>query len=141
MDKKHSFLGKGWSFPPVFSKTGLGIQLGMAYGDQNIRESLRAIITTVPGERLMIPDYGADTSQLLFEDLAPSFVINLQDVISDAILFYEPRIKLDEVIVEMDQYSEGLVNISINYTIRETNTRSNFVFPYFLVEGTEIKRI
>lgn len=141
MEEANSFLGAGWSFPPTFSKFGKQISLQTASGNQDIQESLRIILTTIPGERVMLPLFGADTSELIFEELDEAFRINLNDTISDAILNYEPRIQLDEVIIELDRHLEGVVNVDIQYTILQHNTRTNVVFPFFLIEGTEITRI
>ena len=113
----------------------------MVSAEQNIRENLEVLLTTIPGERVVLPTFGADTTQLVFEELDAAFEARFKNVVTDAILYFEPRIKVESIKIEMDNALEGIVNVSIDYTIREINTRSNFVFPYFLIEGTEIKRI
>lgn len=140
-DSNASFLGRGWSFPPTFIKSSTDISVLMVSAEQNIRENLEVLLTTIPGERVVLPTFGADTTQLVFEELDASFEARFKNVVTDAILYFEPRIKLESVKIEMDNALEGIVNVSIDYTIRAINTRSNFVFPYFLIEGTEIKRI
>ena len=32
----------------------------------------------------------------------------------------------------------GILDISIDYTIRETNSRFNFVYPFYLNEGVQL---
>ena len=36
--------------------------------------------------------------------------------------------------------ADRTVTIEIEYTIAGTNTRNNFVYPFYLTEGTEIPR-
>ncbi|MFZ4698658.1 MAG: GPW/gp25 family protein, partial [Candidatus Methylumidiphilus sp.] len=59
--------------------------------------------------------------------------------IRTAILYFEPRILLNGVTLT-PQYLEGRIDILIDYTVATTNTRSNYVYPYYLREGTEILR-
>ena len=58
--KQHpqSFLGRGWSFPPRFDDRQYTIM--MVEEEEDIRQSLRILFSTLPGERLMKPDYGCD---------------------------------------------------------------------------------
>ena len=64
-EKVKSFLGKGWSFPPVFDKLNLGVR--MDENDQDIQSSIRIILNTYPGERLMQPNFGCTLFRMNFE--------------------------------------------------------------------------
>ena len=131
-----SFLGKGWAFPPSFSSHIK--QVLMVKNEEDIEQSLHILLTTTPGERLMLPEYGCDLNMLVFQQLDRSLLTFAADLIETAIYYHEPRIKVDQVHIEvMDEYS-GLVHIHIAYTIRHTNTRRNMVYPFYLKEGTNI---
>ena len=61
------------------------------------------------------------------------------DLIKTAILYFEPRVILDRVGL-VPEPLEGRVKIEIDYTIAGTNTRNNFVYPFYVNEGTEVVR-
>ena len=63
----------------------------------------------------------------------------VKDLVEQAILLFESRIKLNEVKVEYNPLVEGVIYISLDYTIRTINTRQNLVYPFYRLEGTNIK--
>jgi phage baseplate assembly protein W len=138
MIKNPSFLGTGWNFPPQFNRGGdrpiSGVK--MAIAEEDIRQSLEIILTTQPGERLMHPDFGCELSQFVFEEVRQGVMTRIKDIVSDALLNHEPRIQVDAVEVNESSAKAGLLLIEIDYTIRQTNTRSNLVFPFYLNEAT-----
>jgi hypothetical protein len=134
---ENSFLGRGWSFPPVFSRGENSVS--MVDEEEDIRQSLVILLSTIKGERVMQPDFGANMEELLFEPLTVSFAKKISDQIERAILFYEPRIKTDDISFNQDN-ENGLVEIRIDYTIIATNNRRNIVYPYYLNEGTNISQ-
>ncbi len=133
--ENNSFLGRGWSFPPTF-KTGEN-SVEMVEDEEDIKQSLKILLSTIKGERIMLPDYGANVEDLLFEPLTVSFAKRMSVDIERAILFYEPRIKTDDVSFRQDT-DIGLVELKIDYTIIATNSRRNIVYPYYKNEGTDI---
>ena len=129
------FLGTGWTFPPEFNK---GIRNSiMVSGAQDIKESLHILLSTKPGERLMNPKYGCDLSVMLFEPISRTLLKYVEDLISMAILHYEPRITLEKVIFNEDAIG-GILYIDVQYVVRTTNSRSNMVYPFYLNEGTNL---
>jgi len=136
-DINKSFLGSGWSFPPRFSKATDGVE--MSQDEADIAESIFILLSTVPGERTMNPDYGCDLQSQVFESVNNTMKTNIKDIISRAILFFEPRVRLREVkVLEADGALNGRVNITIDYEIRGTNSRKNIVYPFYLTEGTDV---
>ena len=129
-----SFLGRGWSFPPTFSRSSGAV--AMVGGVEDVRQSLVILMGTVPGERLMLPTYGCDLARFLFSELNATTLTEIQDVVSTAILRWEPRIDLLRVAVDLDGDRPGLILITIDYRIRRTNTRTNLVYPFYLAEAT-----
>lgn len=129
------FLGKGWGFPPEFRKGKLGVK--MSSGAEDIKESLFILLSTKLGERFMTPDFGCDIDSLLFEPIDLNLEQSLDDEIRRAILLYETRISIDEIIFH-PKPDEGVIHINIEYLIRTTNTRTNIVFPFYLTEGTNL---
>lgn len=132
-----SFLGTGWGFPPTFSiKTS---EVGMLSDEEDIKSSLEILLTTRPGERVMRPDYGCNLDELVFEPLTTTFKTYIKDLISTAILYYEPRIEVNSIDLDDTGELEGRILIVIDYTVSSTNTRFNFVFPFYKNEATDLK--
>lgn len=139
MSKKldRPFLGRGWSFPPGFSnKTN---QVFMVQEEEDIQESLSILLSTRQGERSMQPRYGCNLEVMLFEPLTTTLITRVSDQIKTSILFNEPRIDLNNVRINTQSINEGLVLIEITYTVRNTNSRFNFVYPFYLEEGSNIR--
>ncbi|PIB35021.1 hypothetical protein BFP72_06245 [Reichenbachiella sp. 5M10] len=132
-----SFLGVGWKFPPEFEQRNGSVVL--VSEEEDIRESLYILLSTIPGERVMMPEYGCNLKFVAFESLDSTLITRVQDVIERAILYFEPRIIIDEINVGQDDDDMGRLNIDLIYTIRRTNTRSNMVYPYYLIEGTDVR--
>lgn len=134
---EHSFLGTGWGFPPRFDKSLKSVI--MLKDEEDIQSSLYILLTTRIGERVMQPTYGCNLDELVFESLTSTFKSYIRDLVMTAILFHEPRIKLNKVELDDSRELEGIILIEIDYTVRSTNTRFNYVFPYYKNEGTDIK--
>jgi phage baseplate assembly protein W len=132
-----SFLGTGWTFPPTFSNKS--VTVGMLSDTADIESSLQILLSTRKGERVLRPDYGCNLDELVFEPLTTTFETYIKDLIATAILYYEPRIDVNKIILDDSSVYEGRIVISIDYTIRSTNSRFNFVYPFYKTEGTEIK--
>lgn len=132
-----SFLGTGWGFPPAFSNKAA--EVAMLRDVDDIQSSLEILLTTRPGERVMRPDYGCNLDELLFEPLTTTFKTYIKDLVSTAILYYEPRIEVNSIELDDTGELEGRIVISIDYTVSATNTRFNFVYPFYKKEGTDLR--
>lgn len=124
------FLGTGWAFPPAFDGRGAGAT--MVAGEEDVHQALRILLSTNPGERVMRPAWGGGLRRMVFEAMDQSTLTALRDTIEQAVRFHEPRVRLDGVDVDLDERIEGVLRLSLRYTIRRTNTRHNLVFPFYL---------
>lgn len=131
-----SFLGTGWSFPPSFDKPNASVLMVSDVAD--IEESIRIILSTIPGERIMLPDFGCNIRKMVFEVVDSRFAAELNHLIYHALLEYEPRIKLVDCQIADQTMESGVVYVQINYTVIATNTRHNMVYPFYFLEGTNI---
>lgn len=131
-----SFLGRGWSFPPTFDPALPGVQ--MVELEADVASSLHVLLSTAQGERVMVPQYGCNLDELVFESLDTRMKTLMADKIESAILYYEPRIDLEDVQLDDSGDLDGVVMIGIVYRIKATNSRFNMVFPYYRQEGTDI---
>lgn len=137
MEKITSFLGTGWSFPPQFSKATREVK--MLSDEEDIQNSLEVLLSTKVGERIMQPSYGCNMDALLFEPINLTLQTFIKDLVSTAILYYEPRIKPENVSLKTSD-TEGVILIEIDYIIRTTNTRHNLVYPFYVDEGTLVNK-
>ena len=135
-DVYRSFLGTGWSFPPEFTQNGR--EVVMTSDEDDIRASLTILFGTVRGERFMIPRYGLDPHELLFEPAATTMKAFLKDRIATAILIHEPRIRVLSLEVDMPDPSAGTLWIALDYEVRATNSRYNLVYPFYRHDGSEM---
>ena len=132
------FLGKGWGFPPTFQRGGAGVVT--VKEDVDIQQSLEIILSTEPGERVMRPDFGCNMQAMVFEPMNTSLITYMRDKIEKALLYHEPRIDLKRVEINTANVLEGVVLIEVDYVVRTTNRRQNYVYPYYINEGTDIKK-
>lgn len=111
----------------------------MLTGEEDIHSSLMILLTTTPGERILRADYGADLTPYLFEPLTTTMRTLIAERLKTAILFYEPRIKVEDIALADDELLAGRILITITYRERTTNSRYNFVFDYYIKEATELR--
>ena len=138
--EKISFLGRGWKFPPQFSRDINGPLMVQDFED--IQESLHILLKTRVRERIMQSGYGSNLELLLFESMSTTFLTFMKDQIANAILTYEPRVNLIQVAIDarqqFDDQNRGTIVILIDYEVRGTNRRDNIVYPFYLNEGTNV---
>jgi phage baseplate assembly protein W len=132
----NSFLGTGWAFPPAFDNHFWGPL--MVSDAEDIKQSILIILNTTPGERLMQPEFGCNLKSMVFEIMNDGFINDFQNMVMQSLLRFEPRINFTSAEIIKHEPEEGVLYISINYTIIITNTRHNIVYPFYLTEGTNI---
>ena len=114
------FLGRGLKFPlQVDPKTG---KIAMADQEEDIREAIGIILRTGQGERVMRPEFGANS---------------IAQEVRLILLEQEPRIRDVEVRCDQLDQQDGSVVIQVSYTVRSTNNRYNHVYPFYVTEGSE----
>jgi hypothetical protein len=126
------FLGRGWGFPLA---VGLGDEINMVADDDDIREAIRIILETDPGERVMRPDFGAGLRHMVFEPINTSTMALVQRRVEAALVAWEPRITVQDVTVSAERAALGVLDIRIDYMVRKTNTFYNLVYPFYLQES------
>lgn len=134
MDANKSFLGRGWGFPPRFDVDSGKVR--MVEAEDDIEESLRILLSTSPGERVMCPEFGCNLRIHVFDGIGETTFTAIRDAVGRAVLQFEPRITLDDVAIDDSEAYDGLLRIILVYTVRTTNTRSNLVYPFYFLEAT-----
>ena len=88
------FVGRGFAWPMGVDHTG-SIALTAQGGD--LEDSIRMVLLTAPGERLMRPQFGCRIWDLLFEPVNANLIGLISQAVRDALAQWEPRIEVDEV--------------------------------------------
>ena len=123
-----SFLGTGWSFPPSFNKHTKAVD--MVSNETDISQSLKIILFTDLGSRIMRSDFGSDVKNFTFESINRGSIMRLSNTIYGAINKHEPRINLEKVDIDQSQANDGKLLIKLEYLIKSVNVRTNAVFPF-----------
>jgi phage baseplate assembly protein W len=90
------------------------------------------LLLTALGERVMRPGFGSKASRLVFAPGSVQYLRLAEVTVREAVRDFEPRITLDAVAAELDPDDATRAVISISYRVRQTNTRGNLVFPFYL---------
>ena len=135
-DNSKKFLGTGWSFPPTFNRQLQGVE--MISQEEDVRSSISIILCTITGERVRLPTFGCNLRPRLFDALNVANIALMEKYVHEALVLHEPRIKVENIFSTAFQ-EEGRLEINIRYSIVATNTRYNYVFPYYINEATNIE--
>ncbi len=123
------FLGTGIAFPIGVNQNG---EIKKSSYEESIEESIKIILSTKLGERMMRPEFGCRIHELIFapnnattQNLAIYYV-------AEALKKWENRILLKDVDANEDE--ENSIIIEVEYQVRDTNSFYNLVYPFYLTE-------
>ena len=131
------FLGVGWGFPVAREAGELRGELRFAHAayEQSIEQSIRIILGTARGERVMRPDFGCGLQDLVFS-VAGGATLGLAKLeVREALRRWEPRIDILAVTASLISPHENGIRISVDYRVRTTDNRFNLVYPFYLDRG------
>ena len=116
---RRDFLGKGWAFPFGFDRASGGVKTST--GEENIKQCISVILSTRPGERQMLPEFGCRLHEVLFSPNTRATSALIAHHVKTALVRWEPRIEVIDVLAEAEQ--NGSVNVDVHYVIKATSTR------------------
>ncbi|HEX8306432.1 MAG TPA: GPW/gp25 family protein [Jatrophihabitans sp.] len=125
-----SYVGRGSSRPLEVEHTG---SINLTDGAEDLDRSIRMVLLTAPGERLMRPDFGCHIWDLLFKPVTPNLLRLIAEAVRDSLARWEPRIVVDDVQPTVDPNDSALIRITISYRVRVTNDRRNLVYPFYVI--------
>jgi len=126
------FLGRGWAFPVGVDPAG---DVRTAADEQTVEESIRVIIGTAKGERVMRPEFGCGIHDRVFDTIDANTRTLVETAVEEALVEFEPRIAVENVTTSTEDIDEGVLLIEVAYRIRDSNTRRNLVYPFYLQGG------
>lgn len=129
-----SFVGRGILWPMGVDHTGA---LALSSGADDIDRSMRIVLATAPGERVMRPQFGCRIWELMFEPVTANLLGSMADAVQEAVAQWEPRVEVSEVVVLPDDDDASLVRIVVKYVVRTTNDERNLVYPFYVIPREE----
>ncbi|HWJ12149.1 MAG TPA: GPW/gp25 family protein [Gemmatimonadaceae bacterium] len=142
-DRKE-FLGCGWAMPVELDPlTGL---VARVEHEEDIRQSIRIIVETQEGERVMRPRFGCGIHEMAFAAIDTTAIQRIKSTIEEALRRCEARIEVLDIIVQQaplpvlrngqrEVLQDGELLIELEYRVRKTNQVGNLVFPFYFAEG------
>ncbi|MBK8814431.1 MAG: GPW/gp25 family protein [Methylococcaceae bacterium] len=115
--RQPNLFGQGLSFPPRVGSDG---RLVWSSGEDNVRESIRIILMTEQGERIMREAFGCGLRQYLFEPNTAATRQRIRDTITHSISRWEPRVVVDDVSVEADDDDQRRAAVTIFFRLVAT---------------------
>lgn len=127
-----AFIGTGWKFPVrVNGRSGLSY----ASDAELIEQAIWIILSTAPGSRIMLPEFGCGIHDYVFAPNTANVRATLEHAVERALLRYEPRIDVLSVRARTAADEESTLLIHIAYRIRANNAFHNLVYPFYVAEG------
>lgn len=101
----------------VLSPTG---RIALVDGHEAIRQSLKLLLSTAPGERVAWPDYGCNLHLLAFspnDETTQGLAIHY---VREAVSIWEPRVDIIDIDAIADSDSPERLVVQLLYRVRET---------------------
>lgn len=121
--------GRGWAFPTYLDDRN---QIALVDDDIDIRQSIFIIIKTVPGERVMRPEFGCHIHDLIFWPVNEDTATVAERYVTEALERWEPRIRVQDVIATLGEQDIGELFLEIVYEIKNRSDIRTLVYPFYL---------
>ena len=121
------FYGRGMTYPLQLGVAGVRESAGV----EKVEESIRIILGTQYGERVMRPRFGSNLRSLAFAPNDVSTANLARYYVTEGLAQSESRIDVLDVAVDNDTI-RGALLIDITYRLRATQDVRNLVYPFYL---------
>jgi Bacteriophage baseplate protein W len=126
------FIGRGWAFP---IRTDANGGIALVSREREVAEAIRVIVSTVPGERPMRPEFGCRIHDFVFSPADSATADAISAEVTRALRMWEHRIDVGDVDVLFTEDDPTVFYIDIKYQMKQTNDRHNLVFPFYVIPG------
>jgi uncharacterized protein len=126
----NDYLGVGWAFPVGVDARG---RIALARRERDIEESIRIILLTPVGQRLMRPTFGCDIHELLFAPNNANTTGLATYYVQQALAMWEPRIEVKRVRVAPDPADGARMLIEVEYQVKATYDSRALVVPFYRI--------
>lgn len=122
-------LGRGWAFP--IAPDAVAGDLRYREGPEKVREAIRIVLMTEPGERVMRPTFGCPLRSFLMSPNNVATRALIEREVEAALSAWEQRIRVREVVAEAGD-DPALVLVSVRYEHRRDASEDLLVWPFYL---------
>lgn len=130
--RNREFVGQGLHWPLQLNSQG-GVL--MTQGETEIEQSIRIILETIPGERVMRPEFGCRAWELLFAPRNTTTESQLIEFVQDALRMWEPRINVTSVTIASNTgYDDSVILTDIRYIVKNTHDERSIVYPFYIMD-------
>lgn len=126
----NEIIGSGWVFPPRVGPQG---GLALTTERNEIEQSIRIILMTAPGQRVMRPEFGCRIHELVFAPNNAQTAAEACRFVEEALGMWEPRINVTDIAARVDSQRNGRLLIDIEYQIKATKDERSLVYPFYLI--------
>lgn len=103
---------------------GMDASTGKALsGADHLHQSVRDILTTPLGSRVMRRDYGSRLFELVDRPTSPALLVEMYAATAEALAKWEPRLKVDSV--QADPVASGHISLTVTGRYRPTGEQVN----------------
>ncbi len=130
MNRDKEFIGQGLAFPLQVNARG---ELTLVTGATDIEQAIGIILGTIPGERVMRPEFGCRAWELVFAPNNAATRGLLEMYVRQSLEFWEPRIDLLAVNVSTDGSDQNALLVDVQYEVKATHDQRSIVYPFYLM--------
>jgi phage baseplate assembly protein W len=106
--------------------------IAMAEGEAAVRQAILLLLSTVPGERVMRPEYGCDLRKLIFAPNNETTAGLAIHYVRQALNRWEPRIQVLKVNAARNETDPGRLDVILDYRVRTSKRSQTLVYPVSL---------
>src|SRR3954454_12365226 len=122
MNTQIDFVGRGLSFPMDVNANGAIAVVG---GARKLEQAISLVLATYPGERPFRPQFGSRLKDFVFEGASIDVLAGIEREVRDSLAKWEPRARVQDVVVYPDGDQEHRLNIEITYLVKDENDPRN----------------
>ena len=120
---------------PLAFDSELGYQMNKSLLEV-VRQNLKMLILTSPGERVMIPNFGVGLKRFLFENVTPSLKDSINQKIKEQVRLYMPAVLINKVIFDDREMNRNKLFIGIRYSIPSAGLNDSILLPVSVGGGS-----
>ncbi len=123
----------GISLPFTLSRNGSGVVESTSTTIEAVKENIRNLLKTNPGERLFQPNLGVELRSVLFQQIDESTIIAIQDTILDAVEYWLPFVEVRDIQILNDTSTTDVnkVVVKIVFNIKQNpNTIDSVIIDF-----------
>ncbi|MCL4831777.1 MAG: GPW/gp25 family protein [Caldilineaceae bacterium] len=130
--RNREFIGQGLHWPLQLNSQG---GVAMTQGEMEIEQSIRIILETIPGERVMRPEFGCRAWELMFAPRNATTEAQLIEFVREALRMWEPRIEVVSVeIARHTGHDDSVILADIRYVVKNTHDERSIVYPFYIMD-------